>query len=577
LGVVAWKGIWSLLLIGGVLFLGRCALYLAAMRLYQVDECMEVYVARTLAAAQNQAAAGNATLFQVMLSWLFSGAGNSVELFTTGRLVMVVLFLTNWILIAMATGERLFSMRWLVALAGAATLAPLWDYGFEIRHDNLLLTGLLVMWGLARFRPARPPTCAALGALAVGLEFVAAKALMFTLPFCLAFLLFPPAGGRDRRWKLALAWVAGAATSLLLIRIALGLAGLWNLVEFNFLAQASEHGNGFGPGLALSRLLTQAPLLLAVWTAGMVAVALDLRRRGKAALSWEGNVPEALLCTGAFAALLVDPASFPSGLLYLVPFVFLFSYRYASGFLNSVPNLPGLYPLLGNLLVFAHLVPFALATQRVLAWPNTRQEQLIRLSEALTVPGSDPVFDGVGMVPTRSIVDNQAFLHCLNPHRFVNRPGPQVRDMLAARPPAVILPNYLTDQLPETDHAFVREHYVELSDDIWVLGEVLPPGGGTFQVIRAGRYRIAARETSDLLGTYPEGLAGLIIPKYEPGIEGTIDGAALAGRPVNLAAGSHRLQCAPGARPAIVWVGPSLERLPRLGQGDHQAIFHNWY
>ena len=49
-----------------------------------------------------------------------------------------------------------------------------------------------------------------------------------------------------------------------------------------------------------------------------------------------------------------------------------------------------------------------------------------------------------------------------------------MREMLAVRPAAVVIPNYRTDRLPDEDHAFIGERYVSLSDDFWALGKVLP-------------------------------------------------------------------------------------------------------
>jgi hypothetical protein len=165
----------------------------------------------------------------------------------------------------------------------------------------------------------------------------------------------------------------------------------------------------------------------------------------------------------------------------------------------------------------------------------------------------------------------------------VNRPslaeerGLRVRDMLAARPAAVVIPNYRTDRLPEEDHAFIRERYVSLSDDFQVLGKVLPAGGGTFEIVHPGRYRISSLEGSDLAGTYPDGLAGLMAPVVEGSLIGTLDGVPLSKRPVELTMGTHRIETKPDCQPAVVWMGPRKERIGRLGGSDHRFLFIRWY
>src|SRR5262249_39687389 len=127
---------------------------LAGIRIYQVDECQNVFVARLLATGEAQNFFTSISLFLVPLGWLGKGAANSVDLVLTARFFSLELFWLNTVLLAVATGEKLFSRRGLVAFFLAATLAPVWDYGFEIRHDNLLLTGLLLLWCVVRVRPA---------------------------------------------------------------------------------------------------------------------------------------------------------------------------------------------------------------------------------------------------------------------------------------------------------------------------------------------------------------------------------------------------------------------------------------
>jgi hypothetical protein len=155
--------------------------------------------------------------------------------------------------------------------------------------------------------------------------------------------------------------------------------------------------------------------------------------------------------------------------------------------------------------------------------------------------------------------------------------GPQVRDMLAARPAAVVIPNYRTDWLPEADHAAIRERYVALADDFWVLGKVLPAGGGTFQIFHPGRYRISSLRESDLAEESPGGLGRLPAPSDITSFTATLDGMPVSSGPVELAVGSHRIVSKPDCQPAVVWVGPKLDRVGRLSQSDHRLLFANWY
>jgi hypothetical protein len=554
---------------------------LAGVRIYHADECQNVSMARIIATGQTKAFYTEAGLFQTgVLGWLARGATQSADIFVPARFVMLEIFWLNVVLIALATGERLLSRRGLIALVGAATLAPLWDFGFEIRPDNLLLCGVLLIWCAVRVRPKGLQPYVIAGALAVGLQFVAFKAIAFTLPISAAILAFPPPGQRASRRKLAFAWAAGALGMCVLIRLAYGAAGLWELymADLGRVLGDATKGNRFGPWEALGRLLGETPLLLAFMAAALVAAAADLRRRGKAAVTWDGPLPEALLFLCGLVALLINPAPEPYNLLHLVPYAFLFAFRYAaSGLLKEIWGRLALRPVFVALLVFAYLIPFGLATRRHLGFTNYHQEARMRLAEELTDPARDPVYDGIGMVPTRASIHFWWVLPNGNRPSLAEERGLRVRDMLAARPAAVFIPNYRTDWLPEADHAFIRERYVSLTDDFWVLGKVLPAGGGTFEVVHPGRYRISSLEGSDLAGTYPGGLAGLMAPAVEGSVIGTLDGVPLSKHPVELLVGTHRVETKPDCQPAVVWMGPRQERIGRLGDSDHRFLFVRWY
>jgi hypothetical protein len=570
------------ILLGGLAALMGFSIYLAATRIYQVDECDELYFVRLMATGQAKTYSGVMLLLQFPLLWAVHSATRSADFFISGRLVMVVIFWFNLMLIAVATGERLLSLRGLVALLGAATLTPLWDYGFEIRHDNLLLTGLLLTWCVVRVRPKGPPSYLVAGALAFALQFTAHKAFVYVIPLSLAILVFPPPGHKAPRWKLALCWAAGAFGMLLVLRLvyaAYGVTRLWDVqrIGLQFVSKAATGGERFGPGLALGRLPGQTPLLLTLVASGLAALAVELRRCGRSALAWDGILPEALLLAVAFAALLVNPTPFPYNLLHLVPFAFLFAFRHASALFREVLDNPALLPVAGAVLVFAHLVPFCVATQRHWDWSNSRQTRLMRLAEDLTDPTKDPVFVGVGMVLTRPMIDPRSLLHSLTFESLIKGSGPQVRDMLAARSAAVFIPNYRTDWLPAADHDAIREMYVAVADDFWVLGKVLPAGGGTFQIFHAGRYRISSLQESDLAETCRVSVAQLPVRLDEGSYNATLDGVPVASGSVELTVGEHRIECKPGCQPAVVWVGPKLDRVGRLSQRDHRLLFVNWY
>jgi hypothetical protein len=575
-----WKRISIVLLVAGIGWLAWFSFYLAGMRIYQVDECLNVF--RAFRMATHQPVPGP-DLFQIILTWVLPIGSRATNLFATARLVSWLIFWLNLILLAMATGERIFSRRWLIALAGAVTLAPLWDFGFEARHDNLLLTGILLMWGVVRFQPPKMGAFFFVGACFVGLEFVSNKAVMYTFPISLGIFVFPPPGERKARWKLFAAWCLGAALAFVAMRLVFKLAGLDYLSNVKGAAAAGQSGQllRFWPfDLTLSPLLVRTPLLVAMTLAAFIACGATLFRDRRAALNWDGILPEALLCADALLALFVNPNPYPYNLLHVVPYAFLLAYRYGATLWKQLPERSVLAPLALSAIAFTHLVPFATATNRHASRPNFRQEELMNLTEDITDPEKDCVFDGIGLVPTRKVCDMRASIHGQDLKRLVDGSGPHIRDMLAANPPSVIILSYRTDWLPPEDHDFFNQRYVPLSDDFMVLGKLLPSGGGTFEVYHAGRYRITSAEGSNIAGTYPPPATAreaIATPKQVPPLVGTVDGVSLNGQPVELSVGTHRIDCGADLKPAVVWVGPHLNELPRAPGGSRHLLFVNWY
>jgi hypothetical protein len=563
-----------------LLALACISLRLGAMRIIQVDECNNVFVAKVLANGQAQTTIDGIDLFQIPLSWIVKHGRRSIDLFTSARFVMLEVFWLNILLITIATGEKILSVRGLVSFGLASTLAPLWDYGFEIRHDNVLLTGILFIWCSIRFGNPGLIVYAVTGGLTVLLQFIAFKAFVYTLPIALAILAFPPPSVKLRRWKIVVAWLFGAGLVFLLVRAGYQSAGYWDIFMRGFRGMngVAISANRFGAWFPLARLLEQTPLLLAAVTAASFLFIAQLCRVPRKILTWDSCLPESLLLAAAFFALLANPTPFPYNLVNLVPFMFIFALRYfAMTWETTRPGAP-INALLFSVVLFAHLVPFAKATERHWTMSNSRQERVMSLAEDLTDPIKDPVFEGIGMVPTRPIINRLAFLHSLNIQSFRSGRGPRLRDFLTLNPAAVIIPSYRTDWLPDEDHEFIDKRYVKLADDLLVLGQTLPPGGGEITIVHPGRYRITCLRDSNIWQSYPDTMDGFLSPKRPEPLSAKIDETLELGDvPIYFSEGKHTISTTCDQTLAVVWVGPNLDRPPRAGEADHQKLFVNWY
>lgn len=573
LGLVLWAVV-ALVLAS---FVCEYSIRLAGVRIYGQDECRSVCAAYVLGAGKGAASGATVSLFFLPLIWLAHGATHAVDLYASGRFFSVELFWLNLVLLTAATGGKLFSPRSVVVLAGAATLAPLWDFGFEIRPDNLVLTGLLLMWCVLRVRPRGLQSYFIAGLLAAGLQFVAIKSLAYTVPISLAAIIFSANRNRIKAWKLALAWSMGVAAALLCIRFGYGAAGLWDAYLRNWSRPSGaidETTVAWWP--FVERMLVQVPLLLGLVTAGLTALAMDVRSRGKAAISSEGMLPEGALFVLALLVFLLNGKASPPELLYLTAFGFLLAARYVAGIAKEITVERA--ALISAIVLFGHLIPFFTLVERHANFTSYHQEGLMSLAEQMTEPGKDAVYDRFGMVPTRRPADYELFFHQWNGVQIRGDLKPALSELLTSQPPSVIVADARFDQLSETDQKFVSERYVPVSPDFWVLGTMLPAGGGDFEISHRGRYKITSAEASNLFGTYrqPQGLMQSPPEKFPP-LAGTLDGLPLNDQPVLLAPGVHHLKCASEARAAVAWLGPELNSVPRITGGSRETLFAGWF
>ncbi|HEX3577293.1 MAG TPA: hypothetical protein VHY33_01920, partial [Thermoanaerobaculia bacterium] len=189
--------------------------YLSIHRIYQVDEVETVFTARILALHRTADFTASANLFILgPMEWVARATNHAATMFRADRLMFFVVFWINLCLIVRCTGVRLRSQKGLVYLLLAATIAPLWDYGFEIRHDNVLLTCLLLAWSYARpLFDEKRVNLFAVAALSVIAQFFAFKAFVYTIPV-IVFALFNALWTERRPPVRAFATlVAGAATA----------------------------------------------------------------------------------------------------------------------------------------------------------------------------------------------------------------------------------------------------------------------------------------------------------------------------------------------------------------------------
>jgi len=531
----------------GIVALVALSEHLAFNRIFQVDEFQYVFTARLLATKQTASYFASANLMLLgPMTWIAGAIDRAGLLMRVERLPFLALFWLNLCLIVRCAGIRLRSKQGLFALLLVSTLAPLWDYGFEIRHENPMLTAILLAWSFARPLTENGKRRLYLaGALAVIAQFIAFKAFVYAVPV-VAFGM-AAAWLHDRRplWKVIAGTVAGALGGLALALTAHWLAGTWSFFsnETKGLTNAVVQGvTRFSPIFTLARLPGQTPVLLIAIACGLVIA--FRHARWKEFASRDSLLPEAYLVAVGLGALLVNPTPFPYNLLIPVSQAAILCLR-----LNPLPwSSHRLWrPALASLLII-HFATWFISTSRHLYMTNAHQTELASLAEEMTDPNIHCVLDGVGMVSTRHPPNRYWLIHTLTINWFRNGTFPPFRAQLAEGHTPIVIPNYRITWLPLEDRRYIAEHYVPLAGDFLVAGTALK---SQWDCPVTGRYFLS----NDTM----------------------IDGQLRLHGPIFLAKGLHTFDVAAGQKGYVIWLGPTLEFPPAVSRGDVSRVLVNWY
>ncbi|WP_306598496.1 hypothetical protein [Geothrix sp. 21YS21S-2] len=526
---------------------------LAMTRVYQVDEAQTVYMATVLAKGWTGSLFTSGQLHLHPLSLLAHIGSTSATTFLVFRACFWALFWVNAALAVRASGMRVRSLHGAKGLVLAGTLATWWAYALECRHDNILITGLLVLWILARrTRLPRDLVFLSLGFVSLLLHACLFKSIAVWAPLTALLVGLEP-GGWATRARRAGWWLLGAAGCYLACWAFKAHAGIQSLgANGQNALRVAVSSERFAPWHTLQMLLGTSPLLVAAMGGLVLLGAAQLRRRGlRKAWEEEAGFPEVLLFVLCAFAFLANPTPFPYNLATL-----------SAGALVAILALgrpwlePGAFrearglPFLVSLGLLLHLTPWAMRVAELFSMPNDRQEEIMAMTEAFTGP-DDPVYDGIGMVPTRKAPTYEWVINWANQGQFHERP---LFANLGDRVPPVVLPSYRLNYLPPADRAFLAANYLLLHKDFWVLGASPRTSAepGTWTCLRSGRY-------------------ALIPLKPDPGPV-TLDGQIIPQGITWIAKGTHQLAMDPASPSALSWVGPTVQRVPVPGNDGAPSL-----
>lgn len=520
----------------------------AIWRHFHVDEMQVAYNAALWGAHGLDSYANYAAPFMVPLAWIAGLLDTSAAMLLAMRTAFFALFL--FILVAIALAQPYFRSRAgkLAVLAGATLFHPLWQHGFEIRHDIFLVAGSIVLYGLAQQiagrRRAAPWAMAAAGAAAAAMQLSALKGFLYAVPFGGAVLIAALQLRWPEPWRRRLeplAWFAGGAAVTAAACLAL-LAATGHLDEYaavlgGFL-RPGEQPYEFSATGELVRVALDSPIVYGAALLFLVLVAAS-------AVRLRGRIPARTALTAGFllwqlAALAINPVPFPYNFIHLAPFAFLAALDVASRI--RIDAAPARAVAVATALAAAALL-FGRAWLHDPYMTRTNEAQLsyIRAAELMTDPASDTVLDGVGMVLSRRPPDRDWMLHSLWIADYRAGRRTSFTSMMLERPSPVVIGNYRWGWLPARDLDVLHQRYIRLYPELYVLGSAPTGPSGRFSIHKGGRYIIRPRDRS----------------------APSVDGQPVAG-PRELTAGEHRYDGAGPGGLLVHWLGPTLDEPPAV-------------
>lgn len=556
-----------LALIALLVVLFAASLYLALNRILQADECQNIYTARILASGwAPELPGGGALIYQGPLRWIAKWTTSSEALYLWARVLFLALFWINLGLCVRAAGIPLQDRRFFIGLLLVATLAPWWDHGFEVRHDNLLLGLILGMWILMRREaataPPRIPNGMWIGlvcALAQGFAF---KAFLYWVPLLGMLLIFPPAW-EPRRSRLAFTLALG---------LGIGFFTTWEI--FQLAGTASEAKSSvawsittslvakrFPPSDTLIRLTAQAPLLIGAVLASLASLSFARSTWRNRDAFWASHAPEGLFTLICFGALLANPTPFPYNLLHVIPAFAILALRWSMGSGSVLPTHPA--PAVIMLVVIQGLT-FIHPTSRHFSYTNHRQITLMALAEGMTDPNTDYVYDAMGMVASRKSHTSWWMLHSLSMRTYIANEQVGFASAALAKAPAVVIPNYRFTWLPDRDLSFINNHYIPLANDFLVLGGRIPEGIHSYQCLHPGRYLVSLKNGSNTNPSRQVKVQWNDTPITAPSI-------------IKMTKGVHAVVVPKDHTLQVTWLGPHANEVPEIPPMEFETLFVNWY
>ena len=510
-----------------VLLLGG-GLWLATHRLFQVDEIQNMHMSWLLTQGDSGHYYNSAEIYMIPLAWVSRQCQTPVAFLITCRIIFFVLFAASLFVTAGALSERI-KFHFVGALFILLSAPVFWDYGFEVRHDNIVILGMsLMILMLFRAAPGSRPKSMFWGGLTGGFLLLSSlKSVVLWAPVLGYMVAVQARRGRSAFARATAASLAGLGVSLAIAFLAHGLQGSLTIYLQGIGDFAKTLATGrirFFDWAYLWRFMTGHPLITLSSVAFLLTCSGPIAQRwarGGAFRDDDRRAKELLLLLLGVAFLVVNPTPFPYNYLYVV---LLASPAACHLMARALKHPRSAVSILALGLIAAQGAIWATQTSRHLSYRNDGQRKIVEFLNDYT-DQQDCVFDGVGLALYRKGPARVWYLHSLSQPRYLAGDIPMVRDVLASSVCPVLVESYKWQYMLPQDLVFIRSRYVSRGRFIWILGGKIhagSPGRYAFEIHKDGFYLISLQP-----GT----------PSSGP----TIDGVPMDAHPVHLRKGGHIL------------------------------------
>jgi len=546
-----------------VLLLGG-GLWLATHRIFQVDEVQNMHMSWLLTQGDSDNYYNSAEIYMIPLALVSRLCQTPVAFLITCRIIFFVLFAASLFVTACALSEH-DKFHFVGALFILLSAPVFWDYGFEVRHDNIVILGMSLMI-LMLFRAANGSLKQRLfwGGLTGGFLLLSSlKSVVLWAPVLGYMMAVQARRGRTAFVRATAASLAGFGISLAIAFSAHGLQGSLAIYIRGIGDFARTLATGrirFFDWDYLWRFITGQPLITLSSAAFLLICSGPIAQRwarGEAFRDDDRRAKELLLLLLAIVFLAVNPTPFPYNYLYIA---LLASPAACHLMVRALRHPNSAVSILALGLIAAQGVIWSTQTSRHLSYRNDGQKKIVEFLNDYT-DQKDCVFDGVGLSIYRRGPERVWYLHSLSQARYLAGDIPSVRDVLTSSVCPVLVESYKWQYMLPEDLAFIQSRYVSHGRFIWILGGKIHAGSAgshAFDIHKDGFY---------LISKQPGALQAAL----------TIDGVPTDPNPVYLRKGRHILvtDCALETV-RLEWVkDPSVLHIdvPSISE----PIFVNWY